>query len=84
MAAGMTSSMPFQSVWVYDPESSCTAANYDHNGYFAAMYNLDSPGQAKYHPDGCNSRFRAMCMTGNYVTTTPPPYEPPSSTYNWW
>ena len=73
MAAGMTASMPFQSAWIIDannPQGGCSVANYDHNGYFASMTNLDAPFQADDHPDGCNSQFRVLCMTGNLSIIT--------------
>ena len=81
MAAGMTASMPYESAWIINadnPQGGCSAGNYDHNGLFSWTSNLDD--QLDRFPDGCNSRFRAMCMTGNYETTTPAPYEPPIGT----
>ena len=82
MAAGHSASMGFEHAWIINaenPQGGCSAANYDHNGINAIMGDLDN-NRAGF-PDGCNSRFRAMCMTGNYETTTPAPYESTTSRF---
>ena len=67
-----------QKAWVdYPIFSSCTAMTFDKNAIGGFYPNLE---QFPMFPDGCDSRFQAICMTdGEWQTTT----AENTSTTNW-
>ncbi|CAG5077185.1 Oidioi.mRNA.OKI2018_I69.PAR.g8648.t1.cds [Oikopleura dioica] len=64
--------------WFYYPNSTCSALRYNQiRGIMGSSHNLDNDHHAALFPDGCETKLQAICMSGEYQTTT---YEMPTST----